>query len=98
MALIDAHLLQLYDMVLLVRQELHDGQAALMAEMRRSDINAEQLVRLASKLDRLTLLLKDLVRELLAAEPELLACFDARLFDHKLDDVLCHTNISRPIV
>lgn len=98
MALIDAHLLQLYDMVLLVKQELLDGQAALMAEMKRNDINAEQLVRLASKLDRLTLLLKDLVRELLTAEPELLARFDARLFDHKLDDVLCRTNISRPIV
>ncbi|QKJ32887.1 hypothetical protein HQ865_25075 [Mucilaginibacter mali] len=56
--------------------------------MKRNDINAEQLVRLVSKLDRLTLVLKDLVRELLAAEPELLARFDARLFDHKPDDDL----------
>lgn len=90
-------LLTFYELILIIRQELIESHVELTDQLFNNQVNTHSILDLALKQQRLTILLKVMVRELLCSEPGILDDFDNRIFDSTLGEVLRQAGVERPV-
>lgn len=86
--------LQLYEHIGSLRKQLAAGQAERERQLKGENLNLPDLTRFALQQQRLSVLLLEMLRQLLTSEPELKEIFEEKIFGITLVETLHQTRIT----